>query len=369
MNYIILYNSFKMFNNMKRQREEQEGESTNKKHKTAPEITDTDNIEAPFVELIITKENFKDALAKIKDKGFPVHSVKLEGISNPQQFELLIKAIGSKPTITSLNLSGNYINCPGAQKIVEALKGNTTLIYLYLADNFIGDKGAAVLAEMLKINTTLTHLDLKNNSIEHLGAGQIAAALKINTTLISFDLSGNFIGCLGAQKIAEALEVNTTLIYLYLEDNFINYEGSSALTQVLENNLHLTELIFPGSDIQDLLKRNEDIFSEMVKTIENPAANVKGWHCKFFQEAPGSIFHEALGLNNSTYISNFKNIISWNFLFFSGVCKTVKTSGLPDDLWAEIANYLKIRDISWDYEKSDTSSSLLGSNDNAEPEC
>jgi hypothetical protein len=127
MSYIILYNLFKIFNNMKRQREELGVLSTNKKHKTAYEITDTGKIEEPFVELIITKENFEDTLAKIKDKDFPVHNIKLEGISNPEQRELLIKAIGSKPTMTSLDLSSIHIGNKEAAVLAEMLKENTTL--------------------------------------------------------------------------------------------------------------------------------------------------------------------------------------------------------------------------------------------------
>jgi hypothetical protein len=121
-----------------------------------------------------------------------------------------------------------------------------------------------------------------------------------------------------------------------------------------------------------------DVFSEVVKIIKTPNLKkdpmdngVKGRHCKFFHEAAESSFHKALGPKYPAYISNFNKIISCNFLFFSGINKNKenKTLGLPDDLWTEIANYLKLGDVSWDHAKPGTSSGLLGSNDNAESEC
>ncbi|XP_015771028.1 PREDICTED: protein NLRC5-like isoform X2 [Acropora digitifera] len=72
-----------------------------------------------------------------------------------------------------------------------ALRVNTSLTSLDLSENFIGDKGANSLSEALRVNISLTYLDLGGNSIGNEGAHSLSEALRVNTSLTSLRLDGN----------------------------------------------------------------------------------------------------------------------------------------------------------------------------------
>jgi hypothetical protein len=305
--------------------------------------------------------------------------------------ESLAQALEVNTTLTHIDLRPSCRGDKWADKLAKVLLVNTTLISLHLMGTNISVQGAELLAKALEVNKTLTHLCLCENNIGAQGAESIAASLKVNTALTSLDLGRNSISMSTTLPAAviELLKTNTALTCLNLGD-IINISTLSIaeLNQGFKENLHLTKLAPPSlaSGINHLLTRNEGIFNEVVKIIKTPnlkedpmANNVKGRHYKFFQEAPEIVFHKALGLNYSTCISNFKNIISQNFFFFSRICKTAETSKLPKDVWKEIAKHLKLGDVSLDHVKQDASSELpnLANTDthsdllgnNAESEC
>src|SRR5690349_15516605 len=70
----------------------------------------------------------------------------------------VISSIMANSTLTTFNLTGNWIGDNGAMALSESLKTNSTLSTLNLHDNSIWDNGAEALSEALQTNSTLTTL-------------------------------------------------------------------------------------------------------------------------------------------------------------------------------------------------------------------
>ena len=173
----------------------------------------------------------------------------------PYPFEISLRTLSLALTVntslTSLDLSENYIGNEGAISLCEALRVNTSLTSLDLSKNDIGDEGAISLSEALTVNTSLTSLKLSENSIGHEGANSLSEALRVNTSLTSLDLFGNSIDNEGANSLSEALRVNTSLTSLVLSENHIGIEGGISLSKALRVNTSLSSLNLRGNDIGD----------------------------------------------------------------------------------------------------------------------
>ncbi|KAF9577007.1 hypothetical protein BGW38_008081, partial [Lunasporangiospora selenospora] len=164
---------------------------------------------------------------------------------------IIIKALKTNSTLTTLDLFSNGIGDDGAKALAEALKINSALTNLYLNHNSIGVNGAKALAESLKVNSTLTTLDSYNNIIGDDGAKALAEALKINSTLTTLCMGHNNIGDDGANTLADALKINSTLTTLKLEQNNIGDDGAKALAETLKINSALTTLYLNHNNIGD----------------------------------------------------------------------------------------------------------------------
>eukprot|EP01133_Synstelium_polycarpum_P010256 gene10256-11958_t len=102
--------------------------------------------------------------------------------------QLIAKALTSNDTLTSLDLSGNYIQPCGSRYIAQLLRDNNKIQSLYLANNSLGNEGASIIAEALKVNRSLHTLDLENNDINIFGAMHIIEALQVNQVLNDINL-------------------------------------------------------------------------------------------------------------------------------------------------------------------------------------
>lgn len=115
--------------------------------------------------------------------------------------------------------------------IYHFLAHNTRYTSLVLSGNMIQGPGASALAQLLLVNTTITHLDLRSNDIDTEGGIALFQALETNQTLTSLDLSGahgvnrNHIGGKCADAIASVISSNHVLHRLYLSENGLGCEG------------------------------------------------------------------------------------------------------------------------------------------------
>ncbi|POM64571.1 Hypothetical protein PHPALM_19877 [Phytophthora palmivora] len=120
--------------------------------------------------------------------------------------EALATMISINSTLTSLDLSWNYLRLAGAVEIGRALAYNSGLRELNLAYNAFGNTGAQAVGDALLSNTTLQHLNMSHNNIPAQGALAIASALKINSALplTEIALGGNPLGSMGGRALLHA---------------------------------------------------------------------------------------------------------------------------------------------------------------------
>ena len=162
--------------------------------------------------------------------------------SEAEGIDRLAAALGKNNTLTTLNLVANAIGDQGAQSIVAALENHSTLTTLLLSLNLLKDPGAGCLATLLQKSSTLTTLNLRGNLIGSRGAEKLADALKKNCTLTMLNLTANQVGAQGVEKLASALEQNCTLISLHLCMNNIEDDGAVRLARMLVTNGTLKDL-------------------------------------------------------------------------------------------------------------------------------
>ncbi|KAE9000080.1 hypothetical protein PR003_g19668 [Phytophthora rubi] len=120
--------------------------------------------------------------------------------------EALATMLSINSTLTSLDLSWNYLRLAGAVDIGKALAYNSGLRELNLAYNALGNAGAQAVGDALLSNTTLQRLNMSHNNIPAQGALAIASALKINYALplTELALGGNPLGNMGGRALLHA---------------------------------------------------------------------------------------------------------------------------------------------------------------------
>lgn len=143
--------------------------------------------------------------------------------------EALATMLSINTTLTSLDLSWNYLRLAGAVDIGKALAYNSGLRELNLAYNAFGNAGAQAVGEALLSNTTLQHLDMSHNNIPSQGALAIASALKVNSALplTHLALGGNPLGNTGGRALLHAAAACADSKKLSLSLEGCNFDASA----------------------------------------------------------------------------------------------------------------------------------------------
>lgn len=192
----------------------------------------------------------------------------------------LVRGIESCRSLTTLDLSGNWLADAGTLSIVTALSRFGALRHLFLRWNGISGNGAAVIAGSLAKLQRLETLDLGGNwllddgvahvstafvrhaALEELrldftGAGplsmlSIAAALRQSGTLHRLDLSGNHIDDQGIEHLTAGLRNNTSLKTLRLRLNeYVGDSGAAVLARAMHQLPQLKQLDLGGNRLSD----------------------------------------------------------------------------------------------------------------------
>ena len=194
-------------------------------------------------------------------KCLPASAYKLQSLDLSQNLilkkgteELAAYVLKSKDLV-KLSLRKMEISDGAARKLAQCLISgdeSCSLTSLNLSDNKIEDPGAIAIANSLnKLN--LTELSLSWNSIKHTGTIALTEALKENNKLLSFDLSWNAIGSKAdvfrkaATAIASLLEVNTSLTHLDLSQNQLKAQDIIAIGEGLKKNHSLLGIHITGN--------------------------------------------------------------------------------------------------------------------------
>ncbi|XP_063361417.1 leucine-rich repeat-containing protein 74B-like [Cydia amplana] len=140
------------------------------------------------------------------------------------------------------DLSYYCVNPYGIQAMTKSLINNKTLTSINLTDNFLNDDACFHLGEMLMTNNVITELNLSGCRIGPSGALRICAGLPNNKVLKMLNLSGNQMGDAGTEHFAEAIFSRSDVQEVNLSNNGVSGKGVQTLAEAIEWNNNITHL-------------------------------------------------------------------------------------------------------------------------------
>lgn len=197
----------------------------------------------------MTKEEFKELLARLNNNNFPESSLEIftdffdlkafdERIGDKEAV-LLAKALRKNPHITKVSVINQTITDEG----VIALSEVDSLEELDLTSNRIGSLGVISLAKTsIKILNLRGNLGTKKEEEELL---PVIEALIENKTIIDLNLEGTYIL---ENLLAELINGNNTIRILRLSHNYLTDET----LKYIENNKTIVSLDISENEITDI---------------------------------------------------------------------------------------------------------------------
>lgn len=165
-------------------------------------------------------------------------------------FELIIKALKTNSTITSIDLSSCKIDDRLAKVLAASLRKNKSLQTLSLASNLIGNSGIKMLAKAIWQHPAMKTLNLASNEkIGESGWAEFLGALPDNAALCHLNLSSCMIGDEGAIALARRLKTNRSLRELILPCTSITAEGMVSLADSIKDHPSLKLLDSAGNTV------------------------------------------------------------------------------------------------------------------------
>ncbi|XP_061709555.1 leucine-rich repeat-containing protein 74B-like [Cydia pomonella] len=151
---------------------------------------------------------------------------------NPYGIQAMAKSLINNRTLTTINLTDNFLNDDACFHLGEMLTNNTALTELNLSGCRIGPSGALRLCAGLPKNKGLKVLNLSRNQLGDAGTDHFAGAIFSQANVQEVNLSNNGISGKSAQTLSEALEWNNKITYLDLSRNLL-YSFPSGLCNLL----------------------------------------------------------------------------------------------------------------------------------------
>jgi Leucine-rich repeat (LRR) protein len=142
---------------------------------------------------IAIKDSYKVAMEEATEEGMP-GIWWLEGV------------LAKCSALVNLDLSHNYIEQDGMEKLARVLRHCQRLKHLDLSTNMMMDDGVKMVAGVLPHCEALESLSLYNNCISDKGGAELAGVLGQCKRLTHIDLIDNCIGDEGARMLAGALQ-------------------------------------------------------------------------------------------------------------------------------------------------------------------
>ncbi|CAK9829039.1 Ran GTPase-activating protein 1 [Anthophora retusa] len=167
-------------------------------------------------------------LTSLEEVVMPQNGIYHQGIT------ALADGLSSNPGLRILNLNDNIVGFKGARAIAKALPNFQHLEQLNLGDCLLKTQGSLILAEALKAEgsyPSLTELNLSYNEIRMKGAEPIALAMADKKQLLTLQLNGNAFGKEGRQILRDSLIVSEKIETL----NILSDEDESDSDSEQEN--------------------------------------------------------------------------------------------------------------------------------------
>ncbi|XP_063379375.1 leucine-rich repeat-containing protein 74B-like [Cydia fagiglandana] len=143
---------------------------------------------------------------------------------------------------TKADMSYYCVNPNGIRAMTKSLVNNKTLTSIDLTDNFLNDDACFHLGELLTTNTILTELNLAGCRIGPSGALRLCAGLANNKALMVLNLSRNQLGDAGTNHFCQAIFSRSRVREVNLSSNDISGKSAQTLSEALEWNNQITHL-------------------------------------------------------------------------------------------------------------------------------
>lgn len=122
-----------------------------------------------------------------------------------ESIEMIKHGIKKNKSLSSLDLSKNFIYAKGVRVLVDGLFGHPTLSSLNLGSNRVGDQCVDSLIQLLNNDHKLQFLDLSNNLLSEVTANKLLQVLRENKQLRSLNLKNNSFNFQQALKMEEMI--------------------------------------------------------------------------------------------------------------------------------------------------------------------
>jgi Ran GTPase-activating protein (RanGAP) involved in mRNA processing and transport/GTPase SAR1 family protein len=197
----------------------------------------------------------------------------------------------SNETVTSLDISENWISQHGTLLVADLVKNNTTINSLNYSGNKLGgwtDKsGLKAFCGALQSNRALQTLDLSGCNLLVSDMKSLTECLESNPVLISVDLSGNVISQEGKKLLAVALlkssttqlgaiqcdewKINQWDSAATLSDMQLGFEDIALIGAALKVNGRLTSVMLNGTKVDPSGKQllGDALLSSSVSQVES----------------------------------------------------------------------------------------------------
>ena len=147
-------------------------------------------------------------------------------------------------TITSLDLSDNYMSDAVADQLTTVIANNKSLQNLHLRNNNFKSRGAVKIMQSLSTLKTFKSLNLGGNLITEDASDSIASVISNNPDLTELYLGSNYLAN-GLVKIAKALEKASKIKIVHFDSNSINELVAEKLALVFfKNNIEELNLSY-----------------------------------------------------------------------------------------------------------------------------
>ncbi|XP_055861450.1 leucine-rich repeat-containing protein 74B-like isoform X1 [Biomphalaria glabrata] len=189
-------------------------------------------------------------------------SMKHHGLAGEGMRPIAISLV-SNATITTLDLTDNWLGVDGGLALCEMLKENCFITDLNLSDNNL-NKCAAQLCEIIQKNDTLRKVNLSGNGFDDVSAIHLTNLILTTTKLESLNLSHNRLGEKAGLMLGPAISENLCLKELDLSWNHLRRKGAIAVAAGVKSNVFMKKVNLSwngfgqeaSSALMDALKAN-----------------------------------------------------------------------------------------------------------------